>query len=320
MAIDFPDSPSVNDTFTAGGKVYQWDGTVWEIYGPNVSPGTFKIDDVNNRVGINNASPSVTLDVTGDAVVSGDLDVTGEFTSRGYRYVDTLYFTSSGTFTKATYPWLRAVRVKCQAGGGGSGSGDAMSAGEAVASGGGGGGCYAESFITDIASLAASVTVTVGSGGAGGAGGAGDGVSGTDGGDSEFGAGTAYEVSAGGGNGGARGFESALNGFGTGTSARRVGTGDLVLGGGAGASGFRIGTTVSGAVVLALGGVGGDSVLGRGGRGADLAGTTIVELGQTGTPYGGGAGGSAGVCDTGTQNGPDGRSGGDGIVIVELYA
>ena len=75
MAIDFPDSPSVNDTFTAGGKVYQWDGTVWEIYGPNVSPGTFKIDDVNNRVGINNASPSVTLDVTGDAAVSGGLTV-----------------------------------------------------------------------------------------------------------------------------------------------------------------------------------------------------------------------------------------------------
>ena len=75
MAIDFPDSPSVNDTFTAGGKVYQWDGTVWEIYGPNVSPGTFKIDDVNNRVGINNASPSVTLDVTGDAAFSGNLAV-----------------------------------------------------------------------------------------------------------------------------------------------------------------------------------------------------------------------------------------------------
>jgi len=66
MAIDFPDNPSVNDTFTAGGKVYQWDGTVWEIYGPNVSPGTFKIDDVNNRVGINNASPSQNLDVIGN--------------------------------------------------------------------------------------------------------------------------------------------------------------------------------------------------------------------------------------------------------------
>jgi len=79
MAIDFPDSPSVNDTFTAGGKVYQWDGTVWEIYGPNVSPGTFKIDDVNNRVGINNASPSVTLDVTGDISVSGDITVGGSY-------------------------------------------------------------------------------------------------------------------------------------------------------------------------------------------------------------------------------------------------
>jgi len=31
--------------------------------------------------------------------------------SNAYAFVETVYFTSNGTFTKASYPWLRAVRV-----------------------------------------------------------------------------------------------------------------------------------------------------------------------------------------------------------------
>jgi hypothetical protein len=30
-AIDFPDSPSVNDTHTVGNRVWNWNGTVWEV-------------------------------------------------------------------------------------------------------------------------------------------------------------------------------------------------------------------------------------------------------------------------------------------------
>ena len=33
MAIDFPNSPTVNDTYTAGGKTWQWTGTYWSAYG-----------------------------------------------------------------------------------------------------------------------------------------------------------------------------------------------------------------------------------------------------------------------------------------------
>ena len=33
MAIDFPASPSVNDTFTSSGITYTWDGTVWAASG-----------------------------------------------------------------------------------------------------------------------------------------------------------------------------------------------------------------------------------------------------------------------------------------------
>jgi hypothetical protein len=38
-----------------------------------------------------------------------------------YNLVQTLYYTSSGTFTKASYPWLRAIKVKVQGAGGGGG-------------------------------------------------------------------------------------------------------------------------------------------------------------------------------------------------------
>jgi hypothetical protein len=31
MAINFPDSPATNDTFTSGGKVYQYSGTAWNL-------------------------------------------------------------------------------------------------------------------------------------------------------------------------------------------------------------------------------------------------------------------------------------------------
>lgn len=31
MAIDFPNSPSVNDSFTVGNRTWIWDGTTWEL-------------------------------------------------------------------------------------------------------------------------------------------------------------------------------------------------------------------------------------------------------------------------------------------------
>lgn len=39
MAIDFPASPTLNDTFTSGSVTYTWDGTVWVSASGNVSGG-----------------------------------------------------------------------------------------------------------------------------------------------------------------------------------------------------------------------------------------------------------------------------------------
>jgi hypothetical protein len=36
-AIDFPNSPSVNDTFTVAGKTWIWTGVVWNIVPPNLT-------------------------------------------------------------------------------------------------------------------------------------------------------------------------------------------------------------------------------------------------------------------------------------------
>lgn len=73
MAIDFPNSPTTGDTYTAGGRTWQWDGTVWAAYGNYPDPTVLKIDTGTNRVGINNTSPTTALDVTGDLTVSGNI-------------------------------------------------------------------------------------------------------------------------------------------------------------------------------------------------------------------------------------------------------
>lgn len=199
-------------------------------------------------------------------------------------------FTSSGTFTKADYPWLRAVRARVQAGGGG-----AASSPNPGGSPGGGGGEYAETFI-EVADLATSETVTVGAGGAGGNGSSGVNTPGSNGGNSSFGA----HAVANGGEGTPSTYRGGLGGSG--------GTGDFTAagqGGGAGHPGEISGTIMSGQ--------GGASHLGGGGRGQG----NTTHGGTAGGLYGGGGGGSG---RTGTGGSVSGGNGADGVVIVELYA
>ena len=77
MAIDFPNSPSSGDIHTVSGKQWQWDGEKWLAYGSSLAPDVLKVDSGNNRVGINQTSPTVPLDVTGSARITGDLTVSG---------------------------------------------------------------------------------------------------------------------------------------------------------------------------------------------------------------------------------------------------
>jgi hypothetical protein len=77
MAIDFPNSPTTGDIHTVSGKQWQWDSEKWTAYGVSLSPGVLKVDSGNSRVGINQTSPTVALDVTGSARITGDLTVSG---------------------------------------------------------------------------------------------------------------------------------------------------------------------------------------------------------------------------------------------------
>ena len=77
MAIDFPNSPSTSDIHTVSGKQWQWDGEKWTAYGLSLNPGVLKVDSGNSRVGINQTTPTVALDVTGSARITGDLTVSG---------------------------------------------------------------------------------------------------------------------------------------------------------------------------------------------------------------------------------------------------
>jgi hypothetical protein len=208
-----------------------------------------------------------------------------------------LYYTSSGTFTKATYPWLRAIRVKVVGGGGGGGG---TSNGVKVnGGGGGGGGAYAESFITNISGMASTVTVTVGSGGAAGT----NTVNAANGGNSSFGT----AVVAGGGFGcGTLGPANNLNL--TGAAGGNPSAGDLLIRGNIGGPGYYDSLT-------AVGGWGGSTLL----SGTEVQVRSVSKnTGNPGVSYGGGGGGGANFTDTST--GASGGPGANGIVIVELYA
>jgi hypothetical protein len=217
-----------------------------------------------------------------------------------FNFVQTLYFTSSGTFTKATYPWLRAIRVKCQGAGGGGGGSAATIASQLAVAAPGTGGVYAESFITDIAGLDASITVTRGAGGAGGAAGN---NSGSDGGSSSFGS----LVSANGGIGGPGAAPGNTQNFTSTKNGPTTGTGDLVIPGGSTSCGPQVRT---------------DFVVSQTSGGSFLAGSTtlgnsISLTGANGKNFGGGA---TGAQNTASQSARAGGTGGNGIVIVELYA
>lgn len=219
----------------------------------------------------------------------------------GYEYSQTVYFTVSGTFTKADYVGLRAVRVKAVGGGGGGGGAATTAAAQGATSGAGAGACYAESFIL-AADIADTETVTVGTGGTAGAAGANGGGTGVS---SSFGT---TVVAPGGDGGGGATASGSTTGTAGGDGSSTGGVGDIVIAGQDGSDGRHLSTgeRVNDAV-------GGSSVLGFGRSESNV---TASNAGLAGRLYGGGA---SGAHNQASQTQVAGAAGGDGIVIVDIY-
>jgi len=249
------------------------------------TPSTLALRDAAGRTKF--ADPAVAA----DAATKGYVDA-------GYRLAQTVYFTSSGSFAKASYPTARAIRVRVAGGGGAGGGAAATGANWSIGAGGGGGG-YAEKFITDIAGLATSETVTVGAGGA-----AASGTTGGRGGTSSFGT----QVIASGGVGGAMKPANVYGPYISGGLGGVGSAGDLLIRGGGG-------TTGGGYSDLGSSGAGGSSQLGGGAPGVG-AGSGYV-AGVAGGNYGGGGGGA---YNSASQSARGGGAGAAGIVIVEVFA
>jgi len=221
--------------------------------------------------------------------------------STGYALNQILNIVSSGTFVKADYPWLRAIKVTCVAAGGGGAGAGTTSAGQVSGGGGGGGGGAGVKFITDISSLSDSETLTVGAGGAGGTGNAGGSTGGST---------TAFGVTALGGIGGQTGTSSVPSvAFGQGGPSQFASGADISFSGHAGTSFFAQAT---------------DRIYAGAGGGTIFQGTLHVQIfndsGNGPTSFGAGRGGSSG---RNTPNQATNRTGSDGVagqIILELYS
>ena len=64
-AIDFPNSPSVNDTHTVGNRVWKWNGTVWEVVRSTVPYSTGP------------TGPTGSTGITGQTGANGNTGATG---------------------------------------------------------------------------------------------------------------------------------------------------------------------------------------------------------------------------------------------------
>lgn len=250
------------------------------------------------------ASPAFTGNPTAPTPATGDDDTSVATTEFVHDTLDAIpapdvqIFTSGGTWNKPA--GAKYVEIEVLGGGGGGGGATAASASQHSCGTGGGAGGYAWAKKA-AADLTASVAVTVGAAGLGQGG-----AVGTDGGGSSFGA---YVV-AGGGAGGLFTGTNA-NDFWVEPPAGGTATaGDLLIPG-------QGGGAANGDGVFGMGGRGGNSKYGAGGRERGTGASAQALSGYAATGYGAGGGGALETGTTAvTRNGGNGSP---GIVIVRTY-
>jgi hypothetical protein len=228
----------------------------------------------------------------------------------GLKYSQTIIYTVSGTFSKADFPDLKAIRARVQAAGGGGGGTNATASGAAGVSGGGAGGEFRAGFVFE-GNLSVSEVVTVGSGGTGGPDHT---TAGTAGGNSSFGS----HIVANGGSGGAS--NNAGEGFliSSGGDGGSGGSGGFdVTTGSDGTNGYRTGTGSGDGRVAMAGHGGGSRMAGMKRPSGATAGTGGNPDFGNGKQYGGGGGGGFNNQNQGSV--ARGGHGANGIVMVDIF-
>jgi hypothetical protein len=130
-AIDFPNSPSVNDTHTVGNRIWKWNGTVWEVVrstvpyatGPTGPTGaasailaitnntgttyTLQAGDVNDLVTLSNTDP-ITVTVPPSVFSANDVINVSQAGTGQVTFAQGAGVTINSTGTTSSAPKLRA--------------------------------------------------------------------------------------------------------------------------------------------------------------------------------------------------------------------
>ena len=221
----------------------------------------------------------------------------------GMTFLTRIVYTSSTSFTKASYPTATKIRFIGRGGGGGGGGADVGTAGREAAGGGGGQGGYVDKWIP-TADLGASESVTIGAGGSAGNSSGGNGGSG---GATSLNVTSSSNPTANGGAGGIGALEAGWGLAQRGGAGGTASNGDLNIKGACGGAG-----QADNDISNANGGHGGGD---GGGYGAVMINTSITNGIAGAANTGGGGGGGATNATTGNA----GLAGGSGWAIIEVW-
>jgi hypothetical protein len=103
MAIDFPNSPSVNDKFTVGTKTWMWDGTTWIIY----SAGTVNAHAGTHAFGSSDPiliTANQISDFNASAVTANSSHINATTSVHGISNTANLVYTSDSRLTNSRTP------------------------------------------------------------------------------------------------------------------------------------------------------------------------------------------------------------------------
>lgn len=102
MPIDFPNSPTVGQEFTAGAQTWRWDGVSWNVTGPTAT---------GNYLMLEGGTITGSLEVQGGLLVGGPLGVTGPVTLSGQVTLGTAPVAASDAASKAYVDAQRDTRL-----------------------------------------------------------------------------------------------------------------------------------------------------------------------------------------------------------------